>query len=227
MRGGELAQIDLLSGPAWPHRRERSHDTRIGIKPAQRVGVSTFRATRVEQKIVKVPKNEAGVTLGQAARVSSGLYLEKDLAMDQQGEKLDPRKPVLSTEPFDLLRCGKCGDLAAAIFGSQILNSAPARGDSNTISFPRRRMYANRDRTRTSALPSGGIPGRRIGNLRFDDNLDFHCFVNSRGCTPTDHVWPIVGPIRKFPCRCSGRRTKLGRVADQWATPERIPPRPR
>ena len=121
--------------------------------------MSTFRATRVEQKIVKVPKNEVVVTLGQAgACVSSVLYLEKDLAIDQQGEKLDPRKPVLSTEPFC---CGvDSAAIAAAIFGSQILNSAPARGDSNTISFPRRRMYANRDRTRTSALPSGGVPGQ-------------------------------------------------------------------
>src|SRR5262245_34033985 len=54
---GELAQIDLRSWPSWPHRRERSHDTRIRIKPTQWVGVSTFRAARVEQKIVKVPKN--------------------------------------------------------------------------------------------------------------------------------------------------------------------------
>jgi hypothetical protein len=30
--------------------------------------------------------------------------------------------------------------IAAAIFGSQILNNAPARGDSNTISLPRLRM---------------------------------------------------------------------------------------
>ena len=50
--------------------------------------------------------------------------------------------------------------IAVAIFGSQILNRAPARGDSNTRSLPRRRMYANRDRARTSALPSGGVPGQ-------------------------------------------------------------------
>ena len=66
MRGGELAHIDFFSWPSWPHRGERSHDTDIGIKPTQRVGVSTFRATRVKQKIVKVPKNEVVVTLGQA-----------------------------------------------------------------------------------------------------------------------------------------------------------------
>jgi hypothetical protein len=50
--------------------------------------------------------------------------------------------------------------MAVAIFGSQILNNAPARGDSRTISLPRRRKYANRDRTRTSALPSCGVRGQ-------------------------------------------------------------------
>src|SRR5262249_552839 len=48
VRGGELAHIDFLSWPSWPQRGERSYDTHIGIKPTQRVGVSTFRATRVE-----------------------------------------------------------------------------------------------------------------------------------------------------------------------------------
>ena len=111
MRGRELAQIDFLSGPAGPHRRQRRHDTRIWINPAQRVGVPAFRAARVEQKIVKVPKNEVVVTLGRSeAAVASGVDLEKDLAIHQQGEKLDPRKTVLPTEPFDLLRCRQYGD---------------------------------------------------------------------------------------------------------------------
>ena len=60
--------------------------------------------------------------------------------------------------------------MAVAIFGSQILNNAPARGDSSTISSPRRRMYANRDRTRASALPSCRRLRPIIGNLRFDDD---------------------------------------------------------
>ena len=80
-------------------------DTRIWINSAQRVGVSAFRAARVEQKIVKVPKNEVVVTLGRSeTTAASGVDLEKDLAIHQQGEKLDPRKTVLPTEPFDLLR---------------------------------------------------------------------------------------------------------------------------
>ena len=96
IRGRELAQIDFLSGQARPHRRQRRDDADIGINPAQRVGVPALRAARVEQKIVKVPKNEVVVTLGRAqAAVVGGIDLEKDLAIHQQGEKLDPRKAVL------------------------------------------------------------------------------------------------------------------------------------
>jgi hypothetical protein len=59
----------------------------------------------VEQKIVKVPKDEIVVTLGRSeATLASGVDLEKDLAIHQQGEKLDPRKAVLPAELFDLLR---------------------------------------------------------------------------------------------------------------------------
>ena len=65
----------------------------IGINSAQRVGVPAFRAARVEQKIVKVPENEVVVTLGRSqAAVAGGVDLEKDLAIDQQGEKLEPRE---------------------------------------------------------------------------------------------------------------------------------------
>src|SRR5262249_56045772 len=94
MRGGELAQIDLLSWPAGPHRRERSHDTCIGVKSTERVGVSAFRAARVEQKIVKVPKNEIVVALGQSGTpVGSTFDLEKDLAIPQHPDKPYSRKP--------------------------------------------------------------------------------------------------------------------------------------
>src|SRR5262249_30760408 len=61
--GGGLAQIDPLSGPARPHRRQRGHDARIRIDSAQRIGVSAFRAARVKQEIVKVPENEVVVAL--------------------------------------------------------------------------------------------------------------------------------------------------------------------
>ncbi len=81
------------------------------INSAQRIGVSAFRAARVEQKIVKVPKNEVVVALRRSqATVAGGVDLEEDLAIHQQGEKLEPRKTVLPAEPFDLLGCRQHGD---------------------------------------------------------------------------------------------------------------------
>jgi hypothetical protein len=60
--------------------------------------VSAFRAARVEHKIVKIPKNEVAVTLGRPeATAASGVDLEKDLAIHQQGEKLKSGKIVPPT----------------------------------------------------------------------------------------------------------------------------------
>ncbi len=85
-----------------------------------------LRAARMEQKIVKVPENEVVVALSRSqAAVGRGADLEKDLAVGQQGEKLDPRKTILPAEPFDVLR------------RRQRRNSG---GDLRTISLPRRRM---------------------------------------------------------------------------------------
>src|SRR5580704_2783062 len=72
MRRRELAQIDFLSGPAGPHGRQRRNDAGIRINSAQRVGVPAFRAARVEQKIVKVPKNEVIVTLDRSKATLAG-----------------------------------------------------------------------------------------------------------------------------------------------------------
>src|SRR3979490_904642 len=64
----------------------------------------------MEQNIVKVPENEVVVSLGRSEPIIAGsLDLEKDLAVDEQGEKRDPRKSVLTTEPFDVLRRGQHG----------------------------------------------------------------------------------------------------------------------
>ena len=83
----------------------------VGIKSADRIGVSAFCTAGVEQKVVKVPKNEVVVTLRRSeTAVAGGLDLEKDLAIHQQGEKLDSRKTVLPPELFDLLRCRQYGD---------------------------------------------------------------------------------------------------------------------
>ena len=59
---------------------------------------------------MKVPKNEAVVTLSQSKPTFASSDLEKDLAIEQQGEKLDPWKTFLPTQLFDLLRGGEHGD---------------------------------------------------------------------------------------------------------------------
>ena len=65
--------------------------------------MSTFSAARVEQKIMKVPKGEALIALGQSKPAfASGADLEKNLAIEEQGEKLDTWKAVLPTQLFDL-----------------------------------------------------------------------------------------------------------------------------
>jgi hypothetical protein len=59
----------------------------------------------VEQKIVKIPKNEIAIALGRSkAAAASSVDLEKDLAIEEQGEKLEPRKIVLPAQLFDVLR---------------------------------------------------------------------------------------------------------------------------
>ena len=69
-----------------------------------------FRAARVEQKIVKVPKNKVVVTLGRSKPTFTGnVDLENDLAIEEQGEKLDFWKTILPTQLFDLLRRGQHG----------------------------------------------------------------------------------------------------------------------
>ena len=111
MPSREFAQIDFLSGPRWPYRWGWSHDAGKMIDAAQRVGVSALRAARVEQKIVKIPKNEVVITLGCSKAIFvRHVDLESDLTIHQQSEKVDARKTVLPTEMFDLLRYSQYGD---------------------------------------------------------------------------------------------------------------------
>ena len=102
--------------------------------------MSAFRAARVEQEIVKIPENEVVVALGRPQAAVAGVVdLEQDLAIHEQGEQLEPGKTILPSEPSDRLRHGQSRRWRPRSSGSQILNSAPARGDSSTIALPRRR----------------------------------------------------------------------------------------
>jgi hypothetical protein len=139
------------------------------ISAAQRVRVSAFGAAGVEQKIVKVPENEVTLRASQAI-VAGRVDLEKDLATDQQREKLNPRKSVLPAEPFDLPGCSQVGN----------------RGYNRRIANPEQRAGARRFQHHVVAAPSHvGEPRQDenvgiaelwrcrpvVGNLRFDDDL--------------------------------------------------------
>ena len=66
--------------------------------------MAALGAARVEHKIVEVPQYEGVVALGRPQPIAVGVDLEKDLAVDEEGEKLKPRKILLPAELFDLLR---------------------------------------------------------------------------------------------------------------------------
>src|SRR5580698_9837374 len=100
--GRDFAQIDLLSGPRRAHRRQWRDRVRIGIGPSQRIGMPALGAARVEHKIVKVPQHEGVVALGRPQAIAAGVDREKDLAIDEEREKLEPWKTLLPTELFDL-----------------------------------------------------------------------------------------------------------------------------
>ena len=88
-----------------------------------------FRAARVEQKIVKIPKNEIVIALGRSkAAAASSVDLEKDLAIEEQGEKLEPRKIVLPTQLFDVLRRRQHGQDGGNLRIADFEQRAGARG---------------------------------------------------------------------------------------------------
>ena len=130
-----------------------------------------FGAARVEEEIVKIPENEIVVTLGRPqAAVAGGVDLEQDLAIDQHGEQLEPRKTVLPTQSFDRLRCGQQGQ----------------GGRDLRIANPEQRAGARRLQDHLVAAPAQVREPRQdenvgladllrsrpiVGNLRLDDDL--------------------------------------------------------
>ena len=71
--------------------------------------MAALGAARVEQKIVEIPQHEGVVALGRPQAIAVGVDLEKDLAVDEEREKLEPWKTLLPAELFDLLRRGQQG----------------------------------------------------------------------------------------------------------------------
>ncbi len=88
----------------------RSDDVHIRIERACWIGMAAFRGASMKQKIVKVPKNNVFVSFGcSKTPVVGSIDFDKDLAIREQGEKLDPGKSVVPAESFDWLRCGQDG----------------------------------------------------------------------------------------------------------------------
>src|SRR5580704_4411098 len=92
----KLAQIDFIPLPRRPHRRWRLADTDIRVGATQRIGVPAFGAARMENEVVKIPKNEIVVALGRAKTLVAGCAdLKKDVGVDEEAESFGPREPGL------------------------------------------------------------------------------------------------------------------------------------
>ena len=136
------------------------------IGSAERIGVPTFRAARVEEKIMKVPNNEAVVTLGHSKPAFAGAGgLEKDLAIEKEGKKLDPWKTLLPTQLFDLPRGREHGD----------------GGRNLRIANLEQRPGARRFQDHFGAAPS------QVGEPRQDESV---------GVAELRRLRPIIGHLR-------------------------------
>src|ERR1700722_7514542 len=119
---------------------------------------------------MKVPKSEAVVTLGQSkSTFATSTDLEKDLAIHEQREKLDPRKTFLLAQLFDLPRGREHGDGRRNLRIADFEQRASAwRFHDHLVAAPSHEREPRQDE-------SLGIAELRrlrpvIGNLRFDDD---------------------------------------------------------
>src|SRR5262245_13040380 len=70
--------------------------------------MSSFRATRMKEQIVKIPQNKIVITLGwPQATVAGAFKLDKNFAINQKCKKLNPGK--MDAQLSDLLRCREPG----------------------------------------------------------------------------------------------------------------------
>ena len=76
----------------------------------------SFCASRMEQKIVEVPKSQIVTAFGEPGILSTGrIRLQNQLAVRENGENVNPRKPFLLPELPDLLRGREHGDKAGEL----------------------------------------------------------------------------------------------------------------
>ena len=119
---------------------------------------------------MKVPKSEAVVTLGQSKPTfATGADLEKDFAIQEQREKLDPRKTFLPAQRFDLPRGREHGNGRRNLRIADFEQRAGAwRFEDHLVAAPSHEREPRQDE-------SLGIAELRclrpvIGNLWFDDD---------------------------------------------------------
>src|ERR1700719_3068528 len=116
---------------------------------------------------MKVPKDEAVVTLDQSKPTFASTDFEKDLAIQEQREKLEPRKTFLLAQRFDLLRGREHGDDRGNLRIADLEQRASAwRFHDHLVTAPSHEREPRQDE-------SLGIAELRrlrpiIGNLRFD-----------------------------------------------------------
>jgi hypothetical protein len=167
--GGDLAQINPLSRPSGAQGRQWRNHSDIRIGSAQRIGVPTFRAARVEEEVVKVPKNEAVIAFAQSKLTFAGSAdLEEDLAIEEQGEKLDSWKTLLPTQPFDLLRGREHGDGGRNLRIANSEERAGARRFQNHVcAAPSHVREPGEDKSVAAEL---GRLRPIFGNLRLDND---------------------------------------------------------
>src|ERR1700677_617334 len=119
---------------------------------------------------MKVPKYEAVITLGRSKPSFFGSPdLEEDSAIEEQGEKLNPRKTFLLTQLFDVPRGSEHGDDRRNLRIADFEQCAGAwRFQHHVGAAPPHEREPRQDE-------SLGIAELRrlrpiIGNLRFDDD---------------------------------------------------------
>src|ERR1700722_2369016 len=119
---------------------------------------------------MKVPKSEAVVTLGQSKPTfATGADLEKNLGIQEQRKKLNPRKTFLPAQRFDLLRGREPGDGHRNLRIADSEQRASARRfDDHLGAAPSHEREPRQD----ERLGIAQLPRLRpvIGNLRLDDD---------------------------------------------------------
>ena len=105
IRGGELAQVDLLAGPGRTHRGQRWNDVRIPEGAAKWIGLPALGTPRVKHEIVEIPENEIPIAFIHPKAVAAfRIELEQELAIQQQFEQIEVEGGRVAAKPANPVR---------------------------------------------------------------------------------------------------------------------------